>query len=62
MGFVYNAIYTEFELGFGGENDTFASLFFKKYYNRREKVVGRRKLDQVEAKQSRADDFHYKSC
>ena len=33
------------------------SFFFYKYYNRREKVVGRRKLDQVETKQSRADDL-----
>ena len=60
MGFVYDAIYTEFEMGFGGK--MIPLLLFYKYYNRREKVVGRRKLDQVEAKQSRADDFHYKSC
>ena len=59
MGFVYNAIYTEFELGFGGKM-ILLLLFFTNII-----IVGKKLLDEenwIKLRQSRADDFHYKSC
>ena len=53
MGFVYDAIYTEFELGFGGKMIFLLLFFFTNII-----IVGKKLLDEenwIKLRQSRAE-------